>query len=170
MSDQNAEVLSVKPAPLAVYDPNLIPSEALAVFGGSDRPVWFSFDPTTRAGILTMDKCETQADHTIKSWANKPINIRDIFAHKVDIETETGEIVTCTRSVLIDTDGKTFACTSAGVAKSILRLIRQHRMPPWQKGVRVIVSLRDLKPGRQWLELLNDPEATEPARVRRPTA
>ncbi len=145
-----------------------LPDDAVALFGQTAMTAWASFDTTTPEGILTLDKCETAEDAKLSTLINCELTIANVYAHKVDYTTEGGEVVNLTRMCLITPDGKVFGTCSGGIARSLLRLFKQHRLPPWKPGVTVKVNQREAR-NRRWFDLTNvpKPNGETPVRLRR---
>lgn len=69
------------------------------------------------------------------------ILIAHILAHTVHkSDKQTGEIVPLTRTVLIDPEGTMFEAKSAGIVKSLRKLMFVYGAPPWNPPIRVKVK------------------------------
>lgn len=152
-STANGELAAMPP-------PANSPQAMAALYGGNQSALFCSFDPRSPAGIALLDRCEEAPDAKLREVANVRLRLVHVYGHMVDLtDSETGEVNSRLRTCLIDASGKVYACVSEGIRKSIVRLSTQHGIPPWPKGIDVVVKVRVQANGHSWLYLLNDSEA-----------
>lgn len=171
LRDQTADVpADVVADAVATVPPAANSAQALAaLFGGEALARFCSFDPKTPAGIMLLDKCEESPDQRLREITNVKLALVHVYGHLVDvIHEETGTVQSRLRTCLIDKSGQVYACVSEGIRKSVVRLVTQHGLPPWPAGVPVIVKVRVLANGHNWLYLTNDPEAQPAKKVGKP--
>jgi hypothetical protein len=115
----------------------------LMSFGDGGRKMSTSLDlqlPNNRVKLLNaLQDC----DGKLTELVNVPIKVTDYVAHEVDLTSkETGEIVTCTRLVLIDVDGSTYQCVSSTLLRSIQTVAYAFGPPPWNPPLEMTVKTR----------------------------
>ena len=78
-------------------------------------------------------------DFRLKSFINKPINVKDIFVEVVTcVNKETGEVRKCPRTVLIDDKGKSYTAVSLGVFSALRKLFTIFGTPDtWDKPMKI---------------------------------
>ncbi len=98
-------------------------------------------------------------DHKVGDYINQQIRVKDLYVELIDLNNdETGEVETAPRTVLIDTEGKTYQAVSRGIFNSLQRLIKTFGEPTWEEGLPCIV--RQISLGKnQMLTLEVDEEA-----------
>lgn len=92
------------------------------------------------------------ADCRLADYLDTPIMLADVFIQKYDkVDEETGEVLTKTRTILIDETGKSYATASKGLYHSLLKLIALLGTPDtWENPVEVIVKEVTLKNGKTY--------------------
>ena len=131
-----------------------------AVFASNILAEYYSGSMTTDEGREAYYKCITECDARVSEMINRVIMVKDIYSARVNArDTETGEIKVLTRVVLIDTDGCTYTCSSAGVANSLSAIFRMFGMPTWENGLPLTVKQKTLKNGATILTLAYTPNA-----------
>ena len=78
-------------------------------------------------------------DFRLKSFINKPINVKDIFVEVVTcVNKETGEVRKSPRTVLIDDKGKSYTAVSLGVFSALRKLFTIFGTPDtWDKPMKI---------------------------------
>ena len=128
------------------------------VFAGNVLAEAYSGDMNTEAGREAYYKCITDCDARVSEMINRVIMVKDIYSAKVRAkDTETGEYKILTRVVLIDTDGCTYTCSSAGVVNSLNAIFRMFGNPTWPEGKPLMVKQKTLKNGNSILTLVYTP-------------
>jgi len=105
----------------------------------SEQAVWTSIPLEQKALIL---KAMQNADYSMIDWFDsnpgKNISLSDVLIHNVNIpDEETGEMIPCVRTVLIDSEGMTYSSVSKGVLDSLHKLFSLYGMPPYAEPLKV---------------------------------
>lgn len=79
-------------------------------------------------------------DYRITDFIGKQISIKDVYFETVDLtNSETGEIITAPRIVLIDDHGKGYQCVSMGIYSALRKLMLIYGRPTWETPIKVEV-------------------------------
>lgn len=79
-------------------------------------------------------------DERLADKINEVISVKDIFVEWVECTNqETGEVTKAPRCILIDVDGKSFACTSIGIFSALQKLCFVFGEPTWEDGLPIKV-------------------------------
>lgn len=90
-------------------------------------------DDGTRKSKVAIYNAINNADEQIADHINKILEIVDVVAFPVELADEdTGEIIQCLKTVLVDKYGKTYTATSQGIANSLSRIFSIVGMPSWK--------------------------------------
>ena len=78
-------------------------------------------------------------DEKLSEHIGEEIELVHIVAHEVQLpDEETGEMVRCLRTILVDKAGKTYEAVSGGVANSISRMLQIFGQPDtWDAPIKV---------------------------------
>lgn len=81
-------------------------------------------------------------DERLADCINKQITIKDVYIEIVECtNTETGEVTSCPRVVLIDDKGKTYQCVSVGIYSALKKIFMIWGTPnTWAKPIKVEVK------------------------------
>lgn len=102
-----------------------------------------------------LEKC----DVLLNDIVGTEINVKDFYIeerHKEEVNEETGEVksVVKYRTILFDTDGKTYATGSYGVYNALRRICLVYGEPTWTEGVMVKVEKKPIGNGKTQLTLV----------------
>lgn len=87
-------------------------------------------------------------DDKLSNHINEKIKVRDVYAETIEVANEeTGELEKAPRIVLIDVDGKSYQCVSAGIFGALRKLIAVFGEPTWEQGITVKVKQIPTKRG-----------------------
>ena len=90
-------------------------------------------DDGSRKAKVAIYNAINNADEQIADHINEVLDIVDVVAFPVQLTDEdTGEIVECLKTVLIDKAGKSYTATSQGIANSLSRIFSIVGMPSWK--------------------------------------
>lgn len=95
-----------------------------------------------------------ECDFLLSDCINKEISIKDVYIERYEKVDDEGEVKTKYRTIILDIDGKSYATGSYGVYNSIVKLCEIFGLPTWNEGLKVKVSQRKLKDGKQSLTLI----------------
>lgn len=114
-------------------------SQIVTTIDPNDEVAWFN--------------CMNDSDHSVNDFIGKTIKLAGYFVHDVELtDRKTGLPQKCPRTILIDTDGKTYGCVAWGIFQCLERLVKAKRnMGPWPEGVPIQISQRKLKDGNSSL-------------------
>ena len=94
-------------------------------------------DDGTRASKVNIFNAINGADEQVADHIGEVLEIVDVVAHPVELaDEETGEIVECLRTVLIDKSGKTYVAVSQGITSALSKVFSIVGMPDggaWHK-------------------------------------
>lgn len=101
-----------------------------------------------------LEKC----DVLLNDIVGTEINVKDFYIeerHK-EVNEETGEVksVVKYRTILFDTEGKTYATGSYGVYNALRRICLVYGEPTWTEGVMVKVEKKPIGNGKTQLTLV----------------
>ena len=90
-------------------------------------------DDNSRKSKVAIYNAINNADEELAQHINEVLEIVDVVAFPVQLPDEqTGEVVECLKTVLIDKNGKSYTATSQGVANSLSRIFSIIGMPSWK--------------------------------------
>ena len=129
------------------------------MLNNNDLKIYSSVKATTveeRKNIYNaLEKC----DVLLNDIVGTEINIKDFYIEerqKTEEIEETGEVknVTKYRTILFDTEGKTYATGSYGVYNALRRISLVYGEPTWPEGVKVRVDKKPIGNGKSQLTLV----------------
>lgn len=102
-----------------------------------------------------LEKC----DVLLNDIVGTEINIKDFYIeerHKEELSEDSGEVknVVKYRTILFDTEGKTYATGSFGVYNALRRICLVYGEPTWTDGVKVRVEKKPIGNGKTQLTLV----------------
>lgn len=105
-----------------------------------------------RKGLFNaLETCDVLLNDVV----NTEILIKDVYIEERQVVNEdTGEVQNKYRTIIFDTDGKTYATGAYGVYNSIKKLIQVYGLPTWDNGVKVKVAKKTIKDGKTSLVLI----------------
>ena len=97
-----------------------------------DLGSYYSVDPQTDDEKINLYNCLNSPDERIADHINEVISVKDILVEMVELENdETGETTKCPRIILIDAEGKSYACVSVGIFSALQKTIKLFGAPTW---------------------------------------
>lgn len=129
------------------------------MLNNSDLKIYSSVKATTveerKAVYNALEKC----DVLLNDIVGTEINVKDFYIEerqKNEENEETGEVknVTKYRTILFDTEGKTYATGSYGVYNALRRICLVYGEPTWNEGVLVRVDKKPMGNGKSQLTLV----------------
>ena len=101
-----------------------------------------------------LEKCDALLNDIVGS----EINIKDFYVEErivtEDDEDGNEKSVVKYRTILFDTDGKSYATGSYGVYNALRRIVMVYGTPTWTEGVLVKVEKKPIKNGKTQLTLV----------------
>lgn len=101
-----------------------------------------------------LEKC----DALLNDIVGTEINIKDFYVEErivtEDDEDGNEKSVVKYRTILFDTDGKSYATGSYGVYNALRRIVMVYGTPTWTEGVLVKVEKKPIKNGKTQLTLV----------------
>lgn len=94
-----------------------------------------------------------ECDFLLNDCVNKEITIKDFYIEEYENVNESGEVVNKYRTIIFDTDGKTYATGAYGIYNSIKKLIMVYGYPTYEKGVKVQITKKKTKNNKESLSL-----------------
>lgn len=89
-------------------------------------------DDGSRKTKVAIFNAINNANEQIADHINEVLEIVDVVAFPVDVvDEDTGEIVTCLKTILIDKKGVSYSATSQGIANALSRVFSLVGMPSW---------------------------------------
>lgn len=90
-------------------------------------------DDGTRKSKIRIYNAVNSADGKLSDHIGEVLEVEDVVAHPVMlVDEETGELIPCLRTVLVTTDGKTYAAVSQGITNSLNKIFGIVGMPSWK--------------------------------------
>lgn len=87
-------------------------------------------DDGTRKSKVAIYNAINGADESIAEHIGEVLEIVNVVAHPVELpDEETGEILTCLRTVLVDKKGKSYTAVSQGITSALSRIFSIVGMP-----------------------------------------
>lgn len=113
----------------------------LSLVAQDNNEIFCSFSPDTVEAKKSLYKAITNPDHKITDMVGKEIAIRDVVVATCQfVDEETGETTPGNRTILIDTKGISYGCSSTGVYNALRNLIAIFGTPTWVDGLPVRVG------------------------------
>ena len=107
-----------------------------------------SFQAETVEDKKALYNAINSPDFRIADMINKPIKIRDALIMTVALsDDDTGEIREMPRSILIDTEGKTYTAVSSGIASSLRNIFSVFGTLHFDDGLEMTVKQVQTKKG-----------------------
>lgn len=129
------------------------------MLNNNDLKIYSSVKATTvderKAVYNALEKC----DVLLNDIVGTEINVKDFYIEerqKNEENEETGEVknITKYRTILFDTEGKTYATGSYGVYNALRRICLVYGEPTWNDGVLVRVEKKPIGNGKSQLTLV----------------
>lgn len=107
-----------------------------------------SFQAETVEDKKALYNAINSPDFRIADMINKPIKIRDALIMTVALsDDDTGEVREMPRSILIDTEGKTYTAVSSGIASSLRNIFSVFGTLHFDDGLEMTVKQVQTKKG-----------------------
>ncbi len=133
---------------------NLMVKESENFLEESAKKKYFSNRLDTTEDKKQFFNALENADMLLNDCVNKEINIKDFYIEEYEkADDQTGELVTKYRTIIFDTDGKSYATGSYGIFNSIKKIIMVYGKPTYEEGVKVKIVKRKTKTNKQSLSL-----------------
>lgn len=112
---------------------NIMSDEALGHF--------YSMTAETTEQKIALYNAINTPDARLSDSINMEIKIKDLLVEIIELaDQNTGEMIKVPRTIIVDTEGKTYQCVSIGVFSSLKRIINLFGEPTWEQGVPVTVK------------------------------
>lgn len=103
---------------------------------GEEKASFTSLKNETNEEKQILYKAMSNPDKRLGDCINTVIRAKDLFMEMVDMTNqETGEISTCPRIVIVDTNGVSYQSVSFGVFNALKRVITVFGNPTWEEGI-----------------------------------
>ena len=101
-----------------------------------------SMTATTDEQKALLFNATNNPEYRLGDCINQTISVKDVFVEAVQcVNRETGEANICPRIVLIDVDGKGYACVSIGIFSAIKKIFGIFGEPAnWKKPIAMTVK------------------------------
>lgn len=101
-----------------------------------------SMTATTEEQKALLFNATNNPEFRLGDCINQTISVKDVFVEAVQcVNRETGEANICPRIVLIDVDGKGYACVSIGIFSAIKKIFGIFGEPnAWKKPIAMTVK------------------------------
>lgn len=129
------------------------------MLNNSDLKIYSSVKATTVEERKNVYNALEKCDVLLNDIVGTEINIKDFYIEerqKEESDETTGELKTYTkyRTILFDTEGKTYATGSYGVYNALRRICLVYGEPTWNEGVLVRVDKKPMGNGKSQLTLV----------------
>lgn len=112
----------------------------------SRQLAYCSFTPTNEAEQDLLFNATNGDCERLKSQVNKKLLIKNVYVEVVELANEDGEIQKAPRIVLMDANGKGYACVSMGVYSSLQKIFTIYGEPKtWKKPLSIVPFTVDKK-------------------------
>lgn len=127
-------------------------SNELSILGEidkSNRRTYSSLNLDSVDNKKLLLKVSQNADKRVADILNTPIKLKDVFIQKYDkVDEETGEVLTKTRTILIDSNNNSYATASKGLYNSLLKIFAILGMPDtWEEPLNIKIVETAMKNG-----------------------
>lgn len=136
-----------------------IPQTVTEFFGAQGPGILATFDPKTPEGARLLVQATLMELPALIAMVGKEIHVSHIYSNPAETINDDGEVETWRRIVLLDGRGLAWKCASAGIGKSIGIMALCRGNPPWIPPIKCTVQLQQLKGGKNWLQLIPDPDS-----------
>ena len=101
-----------------------------------------SLSVTTKQGKARLYNATNGNAKRISDMINTQISVKDVFVESVQCtNTTTGEVKTCPRIVLIDSDLNGYQCVSVGVYSAIAKIFNIYGTPDqWEEPIKIKIK------------------------------
>ncbi len=129
------------------------------MLNNNDLKIYSSVKATTveerKAVYNALEKCDVLLNNIVGT----EINVKDFYIEerqKEETNEDTGEVkqVIKYRTIIFDTEGKTYATGSYGVYNALRRICLVYGEPTWDDGVLVKVDKKPIGNGKSQLTLV----------------
>lgn len=146
MSETKNEIMVVKE--------DLTPSKIDSLTNSENTFFSSIIDDGSRKAKVAIYNAINSADEKLDDHKGEVLSITDVVAHTVNLlDEQTGEIIECTRIVLIDEKGKGFECISLGVYSSLQKIFAIVGLPHWEEPLKVKAVEQKTRKGFKTLTL-----------------
>jgi hypothetical protein len=131
---------------------------AVALIDNNPVRVYCSVSESTPAAKAIVYNAINNPTVKISDHIGQDIYIKDIYCEEIESpDTETGEMRTLYKTVLIDPDGNSFFSVAGGVFRAVKNLINIYGYPTYETPVHVKVVSVKLKKGNTYgLQVIPD--------------
>lgn len=139
---ENTEIIAVDDIEAGTREYNI------AELNGTQLAAYCSIKDDSFEGKMAVYNAANNPDAKVNDIINKRIELRDVYAETIEVVNEdTGELEQAPRIVLIDADGKSYQCVSAGIFGAIKKLNAIFGEPTWEPAIPVEVKQVPTKRG-----------------------
>ena len=126
----------------------------VTLFNQSEKECFCSICPETLEDKKKLFNALESCDIVLFDIVGQEINMKDVYCEKTSVlDDETGEVKPKYRTIIFDTDGKTYAIGSYGIYNIMKRIIAIYGAPTWEDGLKVKVIKQKVKDGKSKLSL-----------------
>lgn len=112
-------------------------SEEMALsLAGEKKSSYTSLGNTTNEEKQILYKAMSNPDKRLGDCINQVIYAKDLFMEMVDMtNSETGEVTSCPRIVIVDADNVSYQSVSFGIYNALKRVISVFGTPTWEEAI-----------------------------------
>lgn len=123
------------------------------------QKIYSSINATTAEEKKKIYNALESCDALLNDLVGKEINIKDFYIEEnhrdeVDEITKETKLKVKYRTILFDTEGKTYATGSYGVYNALRKICLVYGYPTWEDGILVRVEKKPMGNGRSQLTLV----------------
>ena len=113
-----------------------------------------SYRPDDHAQKTLLLRAMVTSDYRAQEAIGSEISVQHVVAyHDEIVSEETGEVVPCVRTVLVDENGERLATVSQYAFRTVLQAIKVYGNPPWNPPHRFRMVERKSRKDRRYLIL-----------------
>ncbi len=116
--------------------------EETGLFMVERKQAYSSWRPQTEEEKVDFYNMINSPQERLKDNINVVLEIQHVYAERVTLVNNDGELSECVRIILLTTDGKGYACVSSGVFNSLQKLFAIFGEPTtWKNPIKVMPKL-----------------------------
>ena len=128
----------------------------LTIFEKENANIYCSKKAETEKDKKELFNALENCDVLLNDCVNQEIEIKDLYIEEGQtVDEKTGEVRPKYRTIIFDKAGQTYATGSYGIFNVLKKIVNIYGLPEtWEKPLKVKVSKRPIKDGKQSLTLI----------------
>ena len=128
----------------------------ITIFAKENGNIYCSKKAETEKDKKELFNALENCDVLLNDCVNQEIEIKDLYIEEGQtVDEKTGEVRPKYRTIIFDKAGQTYATGSYGIFNVLKKIVNIYGLPEtWEKPLKVKVSKRPIKDGKQSLTLI----------------